>query len=1206
MKKNQYTKYYHFGLLELIQDIKLIAPEIDFISTFKSQMRILGNSLKLRDNKGSQFDDDFNLLKSDVDFVVRHLLSPIELVLEAAASKYKKAAQLEDVMKLRTSDFKSYNTVLDRIKVIHKNLSRLFHFIGDDYNRSNESLNQNDPRELIHKVISSFESMREKVLKRMLTSAEFEQHINRIGVHGVGVGYRYLLPKIAEQFSYYFLSDSEKQKAAKIRQNIYGTRDVIQISKTHYKINPEAPPIEHAVDSFNKVLTQQGGTTATKLLIFSQLSKRLPVQASKSVEGEDFHRLLQHEPECVYAMSSYDFSAQFFTALLTACHDGKPDNFIAKVKRDSEGKIKAISLVGIDNDQAFGDAICVIKSNTSKDDKKHYNNLKNVFFLFPQMTQPLDSDFANMLLSKSPVKIMIAFLSNLMAQEKSYQALRNHFTQEEIEGLNIPLKFIPGTIPKIYGVLKLIYQLISKNKNITPKEILDKVYPLVGKTYDFVKERSNGTFDALRNGVYVQFYLEDVMTLSEQETQLLNTYQRSEPESMERHRTQSLKETIHEWLSGLSFSDMYDQSEERYLLESILSHFNFVKQLAFTSSAVLTDDMLSAFASRCDRVRSVYLNNCKYLTPNGIAKLLQLRPNVEVAVEEMAHWHPVDYLKVAQHCKQFVIILNNKRYTVGLDNSVLMKAAVQSKKSIIAAFLLIYGVNRSSEYKKSITQEAFDVMRLVIEACDADMLGVILALTPVISIGGVKQRKSEVANMRNHKGDSLLDYALSNLSKLESIEKATGKQMKDAAASLHQSVAMIVSKGGVTTHSRERVLACVLDVLEREPKSLELRSALINFCIKNNLFKLSYLPKVIAEAGPDLSVDLSRMYGIDDNLMGLLSKLKVSAVIMRHDQVVNLKLLKNGTYSDLDTLTYGNSMRVVIKTLGLRKAQVKPESDLVPLASSLSASAIETFELISAELTSEQFKSLFMMKGGKPRHCPSLKKLFLKGMDLNGSAMHILSEWLMKNTQIESIALEHCKINASSILMLGNALIKHRFLKFLSLQGNPIGDKGVVALVEILKSKVVFTHLVLNECGIGEKGLVALSGIIFRNKSLRILDLRYNHFGDRLSSRVLNVLFANTTLIVFPQGGNEFSKTAIETINGIIARNKLAYVQELSVKGYKQYEKQKVMKSIKQSEVKKEETVVYDSPVSQQVTTNDVKPQKKEMHSDAGLKNSMH
>ena len=74
----------------------------------------------------------------------------------------------------------------------------------------------------------------------------------------------------------------------------------------------------------------------------------------------------------------------------------------------------------------------------------------------------------------------------------------------------------------------------------------------------------------------------------------------------------------------------------------------------------------------------------------------------------------------------------------------------------------------------------------------------------------------------------------------------------------------------------------------------------------------------------------------------------------------------------------------------------------------------------------------------------SLKKNFL-GISLKGNQAPIcvLSNLLLKSTQLEEVDISYNQIEAKSIFCLSQALQYNNGLKYISLEGNPIGQTGM-------------------------------------------------------------------------------------------------------------------------------------------------------------------
>lgn len=287
----------------------------------------------------------------------------------------------------------------------------------------------------------------------------------------------------------------------------YGTAVVHSLNGVHFKYNPHAPGVEFMVSSLGHLISGQGATPTELLKVVSSDGLHYVYQASLTVVGQELETLLKHHPECIEKLVPTNFSAMVLLGMLTNPQDGKADNYMAEFTVEPETKaIKAVTLIGIDNDLAFADLTMVRhRSSDSKGpgERLHFANVKNVLYFLPQMHQPVDSTFRAAFLDQVPEQIILHWLKGIHLQNQQYQQLLldGTFTQEEFSGskvskrgLQLPIKLVPGTIKRVYAKLLTLQEAMSKNSSISLWELFELVQPELAHHYASVKGRVDETY----------------------------------------------------------------------------------------------------------------------------------------------------------------------------------------------------------------------------------------------------------------------------------------------------------------------------------------------------------------------------------------------------------------------------------------------------------------------------------------------------------------------------------------------------------------------------------------------------------------------------------------------------------------------------------------------------------------------------------------
>jgi len=219
----------------------------------------------------------------------------------------------------------------------------------------------------------------------------------------------------------------------------YGLHKVTSYAGMHFKQNPESPGQEYMMDCLYKLLFSSASSPSELLKIIDR-GIEYKVQASHSVPGVNLREVLEKRPDLVLVTDSENFTTLFILGILTNLHDGKPDNFVMQLH--SSGR--SMEIVGIDNDLAFADQV-VVRNN------EFLINVRNVLYLFPQMSNPLNFRVRRNLLNMSPEIVILEWLRLLSHQNTIYTSMKGLiFSQEELESLELPIRLRAGTAAKLY------------------------------------------------------------------------------------------------------------------------------------------------------------------------------------------------------------------------------------------------------------------------------------------------------------------------------------------------------------------------------------------------------------------------------------------------------------------------------------------------------------------------------------------------------------------------------------------------------------------------------------------------------------------------------------------------------------------------------------------------------------------------------------
>jgi hypothetical protein len=231
------------------------------------------------------------------------------------------------------------------------------------------------------------------------------------------------------------------------RDNQHGIHEVKEYNGVHYKLQPYAPGVEYMVNSLAEIIAGQG-TSPTALINISYRDNYI-YQASKTVIGVNLEHIVLCHPELIEKIDARNFSEMFVLDVITDPQDGKADNRMARIYLNNTRTIERLRLVGIDNDISFADP--VIKQQRGEHKDKHYINVKNILYFFPQMNQEIHPEFRQHFLSHSPEVITIQWLEALAKKNEEYAELLEQgvLTQEQLATLQLPIKLVPGLALKL-------------------------------------------------------------------------------------------------------------------------------------------------------------------------------------------------------------------------------------------------------------------------------------------------------------------------------------------------------------------------------------------------------------------------------------------------------------------------------------------------------------------------------------------------------------------------------------------------------------------------------------------------------------------------------------------------------------------------------------------------------------------------------------
>lgn len=386
--------------------------------------------------------------------------------------------------------------------------------------------------------------------------------------------------------------------------------------------NPCLPGIEFLVASFFNTIDAKGyGIAHTEIVKVSQQSEEPKIFiASNKVEGTNLLDLIRERPQDIKRCDSYSFASMYVTGKLTTPLDGKFDNFMVQFV-GVKGHLNnfALRIIGVDNDQSFGDPIIAEQG-------QHDTEILWVFFLFPQMEEKFDSFFRNQFLARSAEHIMFEWLKVLVKQDERYERLlsENILTLEEWNSLGLPIRFTPGRLSFIYLQLKKLQKYLIDNPQCTYDEAFVHLYSRIGKYYRTMRRahqhNNNPVFEAFM-AIRTQSHRDRVIILQQQDeedmlkTSGISTAQRNDFEK----RNQLLAAAIAEFIPLVDFYELECRNElaSQQLLSS-LQDLKVLKKLTLRNCSILDLQFLKNLIQSLPMLQEIILIHCHGITAKDI------------------------------------------------------------------------------------------------------------------------------------------------------------------------------------------------------------------------------------------------------------------------------------------------------------------------------------------------------------------------------------------------------------------------------------------------------------------------------------------------------------------------------------------------------------------------------------------------------------
>lgn len=197
------------------------------------------------------------------------------------------------------------------------------------------------------------------------------------------------------------------------------------------------------------------------------------------------------------------FSKLIVSSMLTNPSDGKADNYRVKFKRNERGQAIEWQIQAIDNDNTLVEAVTFDAS--SRKFKAGFNvNVLCILYFLPMMSEKIDLQVRELILSKSAVHWVLDWLYQLYCHDQKYKQFiqQGILTKDDLVDasneamLDIPFTLRTDLIREIYIKWITLQTTLKKNPDITLQELFAILEPLLAHYYSAIQSAHPQPIDA--------------------------------------------------------------------------------------------------------------------------------------------------------------------------------------------------------------------------------------------------------------------------------------------------------------------------------------------------------------------------------------------------------------------------------------------------------------------------------------------------------------------------------------------------------------------------------------------------------------------------------------------------------------------------------------------------------------------------------------
>jgi Ran GTPase-activating protein (RanGAP) involved in mRNA processing and transport len=856
----------------------------------------------------------------------------------------------------------------------------------------------------------------------------------------------------------------------------------------YLKKYPEIPGYEYATTAFMRQLGLQAAPHSELLGFYDPIEGVYPVLLTQAIAGKLVYEVWEDDNNFTQ-LDPYHTGLLMVASMLLNPEDSKEDNFIISEDRQQ--------LIPIDNDHTFLPGAVEVKGRLKVVPELQ---TKTLAFCLQEMYKPLPTSLVEKLTSMNADLFLKQWLEDLAKVSDKYQNLlpeQKLRSLWEKQGSCLRLPLSKAYIQGLYRKFHLLRTLLLQTPQITPLELLKRLEPYVGKSYEEVsklptlKERFQAvssaykkkTVQGARMSVATSKQLMEIMEVSQEEIQgelircklgplgaleelarlrqdkkvqdrRLQDFLRGPIEPLKKFTQADEALLIGQWFESKEPYDWMQLHDSQYLQEKHLTSFNFQNKgslltaLDLRGAKKLKENSLMALHTYCPNLQ--YLN----ISAWPLARLGHFKvPAGLLSTKLVLSQDPIF------PCLQRLIIQNcNLLQEINIHLPALESLEAAENRNLNRFSLIAPGLRRLDLTGHQIKQrEAFN-----------------------LSVGSIT-------------GLTLQGVDLCQASVVEALQKQQGTKLKLRYKNLDAlDLALLVNHAIFKKNKYEEIDLSSNNLGDAE--AIEL----VKHLQGTHVHTINLLSNQISDQGAiELANELAkhlhgtsvRQISLGKNLNFVLHR-EVILEALQKKQTSQLDLKSKGLHR-LD-ITFLVRYPLFKENKGIYKEIDLSFNNIGDSAAQELAKALPNSKILTLNLTYNQIGDSGAQELAKALPKSQILTLNLGSNQIGASGAQELAKAL-PNSKILTLDLARNNIGDSGAIELAKALPKSQ-IHTLNLSSNNIGDSGAQDLAKALPKSQIHT-LNLSSNQIGASGAQDLAKAL-PNSQILTLNLTYNQIGD--------------------------------------------------------------------------------------------------------------